>query len=604
MQSGARGLTLLMLFSLLGFALVGALLWAPETKESPYSQLVQDVSAGRIEAVTLSGDMATAQAQDGEIYRVRIPKKNGALESLLQANAVKVTYDPLAGSGGDGSLLVWLIPLLMLGSAVWLMGGGDSAGEAFHFTETRVRTATPEERQIGMQDVAGMPEAKAEVAEVVDFLRSPERYVALGARIPKGVLLWGPPGTGKTLLARAVAGESGASFFSMAGSDFVELFAGVGAGRVRDLFAKARAATPCIIFIDELDAVGRRRGVSAGSGSEEREQTLNQLLVEMDGFTATEGIIVMAATNRLDILDPALLRPGRFDRQICVDLPDCQGRLEILQVHAQGKRLAADASLDRMAGMTGGFSGADLANLLNEAALLTVRRRKQAIGMAEMLEAYERLLGGGPALRRSLAAPERWRVAVHEAGHAVLSCHLPHADRVHKVSVVARGRSLGQVLYRPQEEKHMATRSELMERLIVLLGGRAAEERLMGEVGTGSADDLERVTELARQMVMELGMSPEIGPVAIQTERSVVYGLAEVGITADRTACAVDEAVRRLVTEGYRQAQALVAAHEGTLRRLSNALMEVESVEGPVLERLLDDGDEATLVDSDRDAIL
>ncbi|HYF80887.1 MAG TPA: ATP-dependent zinc metalloprotease FtsH, partial [Symbiobacteriaceae bacterium] len=483
------------------------------------------------------------------------------------------------------------LPIAVVGGIIWLMNGQQNssggAGQVFSFGQSRARLYAPGEKPVTMRDVAGIPEAKEELWEVVDFLRSPDRYRELGARIPKGVMLYGPPGTGKTLLARAVAGEAGVPFFSISGSDFVEIFAGVGASRVRDLFVKARKYAPCIIFVDEIDAVGRQRGVSMSGGSDEREQTLNQLLVEMDGFDTAEHIIVMAATNRLDILDGALLRPGRFDRQISVDPPDRLGRKEILQVHALGKPLAADVDLDRIAAMTTGFTGADLANLLNEAALLSARRRHQAIGMGEIRQAYERVVTGGPAQRKTLAPDEKVRIAYHEAGHAVVSRQLTYVDPIEKVTIVPRGRALGYVMYQPQEDKNLHTRTEITDRIVSLLGGRAAEEALLGEVSTGAADDLERATALARRMVTDLGMSPELGPVKLKLDPAPVFGSMGAPPVSDRTAVVIDEVVRQLVTEAYAKALALVREKRLELDRVANALLEQESLDGHEVESLL-----------------
>jgi cell division protease FtsH len=566
--------SLLFILALLGIVVLIPLLPAPKTAEYPYSQFLQQVDSGRISRAVITGAMLSADGPDDAHYLVRLPRSTRDLEARLLANGVEVTYAKATDQGDGGNLLVWLLPLILVGGVIWFMSGGGQAGQVFSFGESRAQSYIPSVKRVTMRDVAGMPEVKEELQEVIDFLKSPDRYREMGARIPKGVLLWGPPGTGKTLLARAVAGEAGVSFMSISGSDFVELFAGVGASRVRDLFGKARKSAPCILFIDEIDAVGRRRGVSVTSGNEEREQTLNQLLVEMDGFDTGDGIIMIAATNRSDILDPALLRPGRFDRQIAVDLPDRQGRREILGVHAQEKPMAADVDLDRIASMTIGFAGADLANLLNEAALLAARWRRPAITMDELGAAYERIQAGGPARPRAMAADERWRVAVHEAGHAVVSRHLDHADPIAKVTIIPRGKALGYVLYQPREDKALYTRSELIDRIAALLGGRAAEEALLDEMGSGAADDLERATDLARKMVTGLGMSRELGPVAVDPDGS------------DQTARVVDEAVRSLVMEAYGRARMQVASHRESLNRVARALIARESLDGAEVERL------------------
>jgi cell division protease FtsH len=574
---------------LLGLLILAPLLADQPVPERSYTQFRLDVAAGRVQSVRMSGNALVADYQGAEQFRVALPGNDPSLESLMLAHAVTIDYAPVSDFSWWSVGLSVLFPVLVLGSIVWLMqgqGSGGGAGQVFSFGQSRARLYSPGERPVTMQDVAGVPEAKEELWEVVDFLRSPERYRELGARIPKGVILWGPPGTGKTLLARAVAGEASVPFFSISGSDFVEMFAGVGASRVRDLFAKARKYAPCIIFVDEIDAVGRQRGISLSGGSDEREQTLNQLLVEMDGFDTQENIIVMAATNRLDILDGALLRPGRFDRQICVDPPDRLGRKEILEVHAKGKPLAGDVDMEHLAAMTSGFTGADLANLLNEAALLSARRRREAVGMAELRAAFERVIAGGPASRKTMAPEERMRIAFHEAGHAVVSRQLPHGDPIEKVTIVPRGRALGYVMYQPQEDKTLYSRAEIRDRIVSLLGGRAAEEALLGEVSTGAADDLERATGLARRMVTELGMCETIGPVATRVEPPSVYGPSARPVS-DRTALVVDEQVRMLVTEAYEQALQLVREHRADLQKVAYALLELESLDGKELEQLL-----------------
>ncbi|HLO02480.1 MAG TPA: ATP-dependent zinc metalloprotease FtsH, partial [Symbiobacteriaceae bacterium] len=478
-------------------------------------------------------------------------------------------------------LFTFLLPILLLGVLLWLFaqpGGEDSAGQAFSFGQSQAQLVQPGERSVTLEDVAGLAEVKEELAEVIDFLRHPARYEELGARIPRGIILSGPPGTGKTLLAKAVAGEAGVSFFSAAGSDFVEIFAGVGASRVRDLFTKARRSAPCVIFIDEIDAVARRRGQSAGGGVEEREQTLNQLLVEMDGFATDGGIIVMAATNRIDTLDPAILRPGRFDRQIIVDPPDRRGREAILQVHARQKPLAPDADLSRVAALTVGFTGADLANLLNEAALLTARHRHEAIGMSQLLQAYERVVTGGPQRQVAVSSLERERIAVHEAGHALIAHHLPGADPVAKISLLPRGRRHGYTLFQPQEDRMLYTEAHLLDRLAVHLGGRAAEELIWGEGSTGAADDLEQATKIARRMVAEWGMSA-LGPVLFGGESGLP--------TAERTIRQVDGQVKQLVERAHGRARGILEANRGALERLTERLLAQESLEGEELQNVL-----------------
>jgi cell division protease FtsH len=589
MKNVPKGFTALLIIGMLGLLLLAPLLASAPLAERSYSEFVQDVAEGRVEHVSITGRSLTAVYGGGEQFRVTLPGTDGSLQQVLLAKDVQVDYaEPAEGSDWNLVLSI-LLPILVLGGLFWFMNGqgAGGAGQVFSFGQSRARLYAPGEKPVTMRDVAGVPEAKEELWEVVDFLRSPERYRELGARIPRGVMLWGPPGTGKTLLARAVAGEAGVPFFSISGSDFVEMFAGVGASRVRDLFAKSRQHAPCIIFVDEIDAVGRQRGASISGGSDEREQTLNQLLVEMDGFDTKENVIVMAATNRLDILDAALLRPGRFDRQISVDPPDREGRKEILAVHAQNKRIAADVELDRVAGLTVGFTGADLANLLNEGALLAARRRREAITMSDLQQAYERVVTGGPPQKRTMTPAERRRVAYHEAGHAIVSRNLTHADPIEKISIIARGRALGYVMYQPREDKSLYSRGEIIDRMVSLLGGRAAEEVLLGEISTGAADDLERASGMARRMVTELGMSTSLGPVSMKTDTSPVYGAMGVKPVSDRTYVAVDEAVRELVTEAHARALALVREKQADLERVANALLEKETLDGSELDRLL-----------------
>jgi len=426
----------------------------------------------------------------------------------------------------------------------------------------------------------------------VDFLKDPERFRRLGAKIPKGVLLLGPPGCGKTLLARAVAGEAGVSFFYISGSEFVEMFVGVGAARVRSLFEQAKAHKPCIIFIDELDAVGRQRGAGLGGGHDEREQTLNELLVQMDGFDPNEGIIVIAATNRPDILDPALLRPGRFDRRIVVDPPDLRGRHEILKIHTRGKPLAEDVDLEVLAKRTPGFTGADLANLVNEAAILAARRKKEKISMQEFEEALDKVLAGPERKSRIISERERKFVAYHEAGHALAAKLLPHADKVHKVTIMPRGMSLGQTMQLPAEDRYIMTKGELLDRITVLLSGRAAEEMALGEVTTGAQNDLEEATELARKMVCDFGMSEEIGPVQLGKKRGPVFlgrDLVEERDYSEEVANAIDREVRKIISQCYERAKRLLSDHREVLERIVAELLERETLDSEELDRIFEE---------------
>jgi cell division protease FtsH len=491
-------------------------------------------------------------------------------------------------------ILSWILPLgLLILFWVFLSRRLGAAGQAvMSIGKSRAKLLADKETGVTFQDVAGCDEAKYELQEVVDFLKNPGRYEALGAKIPKGVLLVGPPGTGKTLLARAVAGEAKVPFFSLSGSDFVEMFVGVGASRVRDLFEQAKAQAPCIIFIDELDAIGRQRGVHVGAVNDEREQTLNQLLVEMDGFEANVGVIILAATNRPDVLDRALLRPGRFDRQVVIDAPDMDGRLAILKVHARNKPLAADADLRRVAQGTPGFSGADLANALNEAALLAARRGAKEISQRDLEDAVEKVVAGPERKSRRLDEDERRRVAYHEVGHALVAAHSQHADKVHKISIVPRGRAaLGYTLQLPEGEQFLMTRSELIDRIKGLLGGRAAEEEVFGEVSTGAENDLERATALARQMVCTFGMSPSVGLVHIgHSPHPFLNGLLEAAPQRDfseRTAQDVDEEVKKLLDDAYAEARRILTEHRDQLELVSHELITRETIDRHTFYKLI-----------------
>ncbi|HKX75819.1 MAG TPA: ATP-dependent zinc metalloprotease FtsH, partial [Acidimicrobiia bacterium] len=458
-----------------------------------------------------------------------------------------------------------------------------SGNRVMQFGKARARMVTKESPKVTFNDVAGLVEAIEELHEIKDFLQNPDKYRALGAKIPKGVLLFGPPGTGKTLLAKAVAGEAGVPFFSISGSDFVEMFVGVGASRVRDLFEQAKGHAPSIIFIDEIDAVGRHRGAGLGGGHDEREQTLNQLLVELDGFDTNTGVIVIAATNRPDILDPALLRPGRFDRQIVVDGPDIIGRKAILEVHSKGKPLAAEIDLEVLARRTPGFTGADLANLINEAALLTARRRKNQVGMLELEEAIDRVTAGPERKTRVMTDDERRLIAYHETGHALVGWALPMADPVHKITIAARGRSLGHTLALPTHDKYLLRRSELVDQLAMLLGGRTAEELIYADPTTGASNDIEKATSIARRMVMEYGMSDRLGPMQYGRPAGEVFlgrDYARQQDYSDEVAAFIDNEVRRLISAAHEEARTILEAHREALERMVAILLEKETV-GP-----------------------
>ena len=489
------------------------------------------------------------------------------------------------------SLAASVLPiLLLLGVFLFVMtqmqGGG---GRVMKFGKARTKKVDKDQPTVTFADVAGSDEAVEELQEIKDFLKSPAKFQALGAKIPKGVLLYGPPGTGKTLLARAVAGEADAPFFSISGSDFVEMFVGVGASRVRDLFEQAKAAAPAIIFVDEIDAVGRHRGAGLGGGHDEREQTLNQLLVEMDGFDVSGGVILIAATNRPDILDPALLRPGRFDRQIVVDRPDLQGRRAILDVHAKGKPLEPDVDLDVVARRTPGFTGADLANLMNEAALLSARRGGERIDMKILSDAMDRVIAGAERKNRVMSDKEKQVIAYHESGHALVGHVLPNTDPIHKVSIIARGRALGWTLALPTEDKYLMTSSELRDQLAMLLGGRTAEELIFGDPTTGASDDIERATAIATAMVTEYGMSDALGPRRLGHRNQEVFLGKEVGHEpnySDQVATDIDAEVRRLLDQAHEEAAEILTLHRATLDRMAESLMEHETLDEDMLNEL------------------
>jgi cell division protease FtsH len=520
------------------------------------------------------------------------------MEQFLLDNNIPFTTD-VQKSSIWVSLLSTVVPiLLMVVFFIFLMnqmqGGGS---KVMSFGKSRAKRMAVDQPKITFKDVAGVDEAVEELEEIKDFLENPKRFQSLGARIPKGVLLFGPPGTGKTLLARAVAGEAGVPFFSISGSDFVEMFVGVGASRVRDLFDQAKQNQPCIIFIDEIDAVGRHRGAGLGGGHDEREQTLNQLLVEMDGFEANESIIIMAATNRPDILDPALLRPGRFDRQIVVDRPDREGRKAILAVHAKGKPLAPGVILDTLAAQTPGFTGADLASLVNEAALLTARKRKRVIEMEELEEAVLRVIAGPEKKSRLLSEEEKLITAYHETGHALAAHYLPNADPVHKISIVSRGQALGYTITLPTEDKFMVKKKEIMDKLSHMLAGRVAEEIRFDDITTGASNDLQRATETARRMITQYGMSENLGPLTFGHDPAQPFVGRDYGMGqeySDETALKIDVEIRRVVDEAYDKAKELLTTHRAELDRISLLLIEKETIDKEQFEALVrgDDPDD------------
>jgi cell division protease FtsH len=532
---------------------------------------------------------------------VHYPSDQSAADLQKLMSAHNVNYDS-KGTGGSPwwSILTSLLPFVLLfGFWIFLMnqvqGGGS---KVMSFGKSRAKRMTPDSPKIGFKDVAGVEEAVEELQEIKEFLENPKKFQALGARIPKGVLLYGPPGTGKTLLARAVAGEAGVPFFSISGSDFVEMFVGVGASRVRDLFEQAKQASPCIVFMDEIDAVGRHRGAGLGGGHDEREQTLNQLLVEMDGFELKDNIILIAATNRPDILDPALLRPGRFDRQIVVDRPDRNGRSKILSVHTKGKPLASEIDLDTLAAGTPGFTGADLANLVNEAALLAARRGKKVVEQEELEEGIMRVIAGPEKKTRLFSEEERKITAYHELGHAIVGHYLDGESDVHKISIIGRGQALGYTISLPREDRYLTTKQTLMNQLAMTLGGRAAEEIVFNEVTTGAANDLEKVTHTAKQMIMRFGMSEKLGPRVLGRNHDMPFLGREMGNEPDYSeeiAREIDDEIRRVIEEAHMTATELLKKHSDELHRISLILIERETIDKDQFERLLAGEDEESV---------
>ncbi len=566
----------------------------------PIAQVAEMVRAGKVQAISIKDDRLTIFQQDSaQEYQSRKESNSGLVETLRnlgvtteELNAVNIKVDsPTFWENWSGILLA-LLPLLLLGGFFFfILRQAQGAGnQAFSFGKSRARMFTGDRPTITFADVAGSDEAKQELQEVVEFLKEPEKFASLGARIPKGVLLIGPPGTGKTLMAKAVSGEAGVPFFSISGSEFVEMFVGVGASRVRDLFEQAKKNSPCIIFIDEIDAVGRHRGAGLGGSHDEREQTLNQILVEMDGFDTDINIIILAATNRPDILDPALLRPGRFDRRVTMDAPDIKGRRAILDVHVRGKPLAADVDLDLIAKQTPGFSGADIENLVNEAAILAARRNRRSVSTDELQEAIERVIAGPERRSRLITPREKEIVAYHEAGHAVAMHFLPNHDPVHKITIVPRGMAGGYTMSLPDEENMIKTRDKFRDDLVALLGGRVAEEIKFEDITTGASNDLERVSDLARAMVTQWGMSKKLGPIRFGEREELVFlnrSISERRNYSDKVAQEIDEEVRGFIQEAHTRCQELLKLHWEKLVLLSTRLLEVETVNSTEFEALM-----------------
>ncbi|ERN41527.1 ATP-dependent metalloprotease FtsH [Rubidibacter lacunae KORDI 51-2] len=596
-----RNAGLYVLLAIVAVALATAFLERePQSQETwKYSEFINNIKNDRVEQVQLSSDRseAIATAEDGSKVRVTLVN-DPQLDQILLENKVDIDVQPKSDEGFLWRALSGLfVPLLVLAGLFFLLrrAQGGPGSQAMNFGKSRAKVQMEPQTNVTFADVAGIEQAKLELSELVDFLKNADRFTEVGAKIPKGALLVGPPGTGKTLLARAVAGEAGVPFFSISGSEFVEMFVGVGASRVRDLFEQAKSSAPCIIFIDEIDAVGRQRGAGLGGGNDEREQTLNQLLTEMDGFEGNTGIIIIAATNRPDVLDQALLRPGRFDRQIVVDRPDYAGRLEILNVHARGKTLAKDVDLDKVARRTPGFTGADLANLLNEAAILAARRELTEISMDEVNDAIDRVLAGPEKKDRVMSEKRKQLVAYHEAGHALCGALMPDYDPVQKISIIPRGAAGGLTWFTPSEDRldsGLYSRSYLQNQMAVALGGRIAEEIVFGEeeVTTGASNDLQQVARVARQMVTRLGMSDRLGPVALGRSNGNVFlgrDIASDRDFSDETAAAIDEEVRSLVDRAYQRCKDVLVSNRHILDKLAAALVEKETVDADELQQLL-----------------
>ncbi len=560
-----------------------------------YSDFITQIEKHQVVSAqeTSDGQLIKGVLQNNVPYRTVVPRGDNSWASLATQNGVTVTIDRNGPSWASSLLQTVIMIALVMAAMLFIMqqtqGGGNRVMQ-FGRSRARLHSDDPKKR-ITFEDVAGIEEVTEELAEIVDFLKHPKRYIALGARIPKGVLLYGEPGTGKTLVAKAVAGEAGVPFFSISGSDFVEMFVGVGASRVRDLFEQAKKNSPCIVFIDEIDAVGRQRGAGYGGGHDEREQTLNQLLVEMDGFSPNEGIIIMAATNRPDVLDPALLRPGRFDRQINIDRPDLAGREAILNVHTRGKPLDEGVDVRLLARRTPGFTGADLENLINEGALLAARRRKKRITMEELEDAIDRIVGGGPQKRSRVISPkEKPVVAYHEAGHALLGKLLPHTDPPHKVTIIPQGPALGVTISLPTEDRYLISRQEILDRVVQALGGRAAEQLIFGEITSGASNDLEQVTKMVRRMVTEFGMS-DLGPMTFGNRLDNPFlgrDLARDRAFSEDVASRIDEEIHKVVSESYERALSLLREHRNKLEDIARALLDRETVTSEELTEIME----------------
>ncbi len=599
MKSNIKTLAMWLIMGVI-FIIVLSSVLENSNKKMQYSELIAKINEGKVEAIEIEADEKTANVEltdESTIKQVNIPNmenfmnytqdflKNGAFKLDEKSESIFITILSLLTPFGL-LIIFFIFWFLMMGGA----NGGQPGGKTLSFGKSKARMMTPADRnKITFDDVAGVDEEKEELQEIVEFLRNPKKFTDMGARIPKGVLLVGQPGTGKTLLAKAVAGEAGVPFFIISGSDFVEMFVGVGASRVRDLFEEAKRNAPCIIFIDEIDAVGRQRGAGLGGGHDEREQTLNQLLVEMDGFSENEGVIVLAATNRPDVLDKALLRAGRFDRQIVVSAPDVKAREQILEVHARKKRLADDVDLRVIAKNTSGFAGADLENVLNEAALLAARRNLTEIGMQEIEDAMVKVTMGPEKKTRVRSEKENRLVSYHEAGHAVVSHYLQTQDPVHQISIVPRGMAGGYTMYRPTEDKNFMSKTEMEENIVSLLGGRVAEALILNDISTGASNDIERATQIARSMVTKYGMSDRIGALMLGSNQSEVFlgrDFAQSKEYSEETAAVIDEEVKKIIDIGYNHAKQILTEHVDKLHAVAGILLEKEKIEADEFEAI------------------
>ena len=580
-------------------AVLFTLFQVPGSSEVPVSRVISMVASGDVDLIEISGDKLTVLTNAGETLTSRKEQGSSFVEQLSNSGVDIATSRlelVVKGTSGLGSLFrifINFLPLIFFGAILLFMmrQAQGNTNQTFSFGRSKARMFVGNSPTVNFSDVAGVEEAKVELEEVVEFLKFPERFLTLGAKIPKGVLLMGPPGTGKTLLAKAVAGEAGVPFFSISGSEFVEMFVGVGASRVRDLFDQARRNAPCIVFVDEIDAVGRHRGAGLGGGHDEREQTLNQILVEMDGFDTNTNIIVLASTNRPDILDPALLRPGRFDRRVVLDNPDIRGRVEILKVHAKGKPLDEDVNLERVGRLTTGFSGADLANLVNESAILAARREKSTITSEEFAESVDRVIAGPERKSRVISERERELTAYHEAGHALVAHLLPNADPPYKVTIVARGQTGGHTRYLPEEDRRLWTKRQFEDMLAAALGGRVAEEVVFNETTTGASNDLEQATNIAKTMVTRYGMSEKLGPRTFGKREELVFlgkEIAEQRDYSDSIAETIDDEVHTIIDTAHKTAVRLITDHKNKLTQLSKYLIDNETIEDEELNKLFD----------------